>query len=85
MLFAVIWWIVDARKWFKGPKVSPVGEPRQWRSVTDVFQVNIEHAMLGRIENVIAGKENPHDSEGSSAGSSARERAIDDKKAVDIA
>ncbi len=22
MLFAVIWWIVDARKWFKGPKVN---------------------------------------------------------------
>ena len=22
MLFAIIWWIVSARKWFKGPKVN---------------------------------------------------------------
>ena len=22
MLFAVFWWIIDAHKWFKGPKVN---------------------------------------------------------------
>lgn len=22
MLFSLIWWVVDARKWFKGPKVN---------------------------------------------------------------
>ena len=22
MLFAILWWIIDARKWFKGPKVN---------------------------------------------------------------
>lgn len=22
MLFIMIWWVVDARKWFKGPKVN---------------------------------------------------------------
>lgn len=22
MLFAMIWWVVDAHKWFKGPKVN---------------------------------------------------------------
>lgn len=22
MLFVLIWWVVDARKWFKGPKVN---------------------------------------------------------------
>ena len=21
MLFVIIWWVVDARKWFRGPKV----------------------------------------------------------------
>ncbi len=24
MLLAVIWWIVDAHKWFKGPKVISI-------------------------------------------------------------
>ena len=47
-------------------------------------QVNIEHQMLGREGNVVVGKEN--DSGGSSAGSMTKEdRALDDKKAADIA
>ena len=41
--------------------------------------------MLGRADNVIEGKAQKHDSEGSSAGSITRERVVDDKKAADIA
>ncbi len=38
MLGSMVWWVISANKWFKGPKV------------------NIEHAMLGRVGNVIVGK-----------------------------
>ena len=48
------------------------------------YQVNIEHQMLGREGNVVDGKE--HDSGDSSAGSITKEdRAVDDKKAADLA
>ena len=47
-------------------------------------QVNIEHQMLGREGNVVDGKE--HDSGDSSAGSMTKDdRALDDRKAADLA
>ena len=63
MTAILIWWLLDARKWFKGPKV------------------NIEHAMLGREENVIEAKGD--ESGGSSTHSITRERA--DTKAAGLA
>ena len=63
MLAVIVWWVVDARKWFKGPKV------------------NIEHAMLGRQENVVESKID--ESGGSSNNSITRERAT--SKGADLA
>jgi len=48
-------------------------------------QVNIEHTMLGPVGNVIEGKENRNESEGSSTGSITRERVVEDKKAGELA
>ena len=69
MLGVIIWWLVSARKWFKGPKV------------------NIEHQMLGREGNVLDAKEAVNDSGDSSSGSITKEdeRALDDKKAGELA
>ena len=63
MLAITVWWLVDARKWFKGPKV------------------NIEHAMLGRQDNVIEAKIDQ--SGGSSNNSITREMAT--TKGADLA
>lgn len=46
MVGVMIWWVVSAHKWFKGPKV------------------NIEHAMIGRPENMIEGREGSMNSSG---------------------
>ncbi|KAA6409908.1 MAG: amino-acid permease [Lasallia pustulata] len=71
MLGALIWWVISARHWFKGPKV------------------NIEHQMLGREDVIIDAK----DGEGGSGGDSGdsanslrtESRALEDKKAADLA
>lgn len=89
MLMIIIWWIVSAHKWFKGPKVYifpaffiPVTCLRRLLMQHD--QVNIEHQMLGREGNVLEGKE--HDSGDSSAGSITKEdRVLDDKRASELA
>jgi|SRR5579859_252136 len=44
MLFAMIWYWVDARKWFRGPKVI---QSDNIKCVAN-FQVNVEHRMIGR-------------------------------------
>lgn len=85
MLFVTIWWVVDAHKWFKGPKVhSPPQILRKHFSVADgyVLQVNIEHRMLGRERNVIDGEE--VNGSGDSSSGSSRDQ-INDKKAADLA
>ena len=54
------------------------------RLLTQFYQVNIEHQMLGREGNVVDGKE--HDSGDSSAGSITKvDRALDDKRGADLA
>ena len=87
MTMIIIWWIVSARKWFKGPKVNPsFSDPATSLVKLLIYhdQVNIEHQMLGREGNVVEGKEN--DSGDSSAGSITKEdRVLDDKKAADLA
>ena len=58
MLMAIVWWLVDARKWFKGPKVSCEdsihGKCNECQP--NRFQVNVEHQMFGRGSNVIEGQ-----------------------------
>lgn len=87
MTMIIIWWVVSAHKWFKGPKVYPsFSNPAT--SLTPLLtyhdQVNIEHQMLGREGNLVEGKE--HDSGDSSAGSITKEdRVLDDAKAADLA
>lgn len=87
MTMIIIWWFVSAHKWFKGPKVYlSFSNPTKSlsRLLTYLDQVNIEHQMLGREGNVVEGKE--HDSGDSSAGSITKDdRALDDKKAADLA
>ena len=94
MLFAIIWWVVDAHKWFKGPKVEyilsshqpapPISDATCKPRLLTVspLQVNIEHQMLGRESNVVHGKE-ANDSGDSSSGS-MRDN-LDDKKAANLA
>lgn len=71
MLGAILWWIISARHWFTGPKV------------------NIEHQMLGREGNVIDAKETEGESGGDSGDSAnslrTDSRALEDKKAADLA
>ena len=71
MLGALIWWVVSARHWFKGPKV------------------NIEHQMLGGEDSVIDAKEGEGESGGDSGDSAnslrTESRALEDKKAADLA
>ena len=83
MLMVLIWWFVDAHKWFKGPKVG-VGLSSCLGLDTDgaLLQVNIEHQMFGREGNVIEGKE--HDSGDSSAGSITKLDVGSDKKSADV-
>ena len=87
MLIIIIWWVVSAHKWFKGPKVYlSSSNPTQSLSGLLIYsdQVNIEHQMLGREGNVVEGKE--QDSGDSSAGSISKgDKALDDKKAADLA
>ena len=95
MLMIIIWWFVDAHKWFKGPKVlhthffnplfhSPLSRILSQRTYISCCQVNIEHQMLGREGNIVDGKGD--ESEGSSAGSITKEKTeFDDKKAADFA
>lgn len=87
MTMIIIWWVVSAHKWFKGPKVYP-NFSNSTKSLSGLLtyhdQVNIEHQMLGREGNVVEGKE--HDSGDSSAGSITKEdRVLEDKKAADLA
>ena len=88
MTMVLIWWVVDARKWFKGPKVrSHPFLPRTLTSMADGYlsQVNIDHQMLGREGNVVDGKSDDSE-ETDSAGSMTKEsRLFDDKKAADLA
>lgn len=52
MLGTSIWWIVDAHKWFKGPKASfPYSNLGEFKLIFG-DQVNIEHQMLGREDSV---------------------------------
>ena len=89
MTMIIIWWVVSAHKWFKGPKVhisfafsTAVNCAR--RLLIHHDQVNIEHQMLGRDGNILDGQE--HDSGDSSAGSITKEdRALDDKRASELA
>lgn len=71
MLGAILWWIISARHWFTGPKV------------------NIEHQMLGRESNVIDAKEAEGEGDGDSGDSAnslrTESRALEDKKAADLA
>ena len=84
MLFVIIWWIVDARKWFKGPRVSPPAWLSCGRLANADNQVNLEHQMLGREGNRIDGKE--PESGDSNAGSIAKDdRSSDDMKAAKLA
>ena len=85
MLFVVIYWFVDAHKWFKGPKVFLATTEMLLGASTNVpSQVNIEHQMLGRPGNVVEGQGD--DSGDSSAGSITKEdRQFSDKKAADLA
>lgn len=89
MTMIIIWWVVSAHKWFKGPKVytTPiVPNPiiRLRRLLMHHDQVNIEHQMLGREGNILEGQE--HDSGDSSAGSITKEdRVLDDKRASELA
>lgn len=83
MLGVTIWWIVDARKWFKGPKVYKLSIASSLLSfiyfrlsvlrvdapLRFPHQVNIKHQMLGREGSVLEGVANERDSTGSSAGS----------------
>ena len=86
MLFVVIYWFVDAHKWFKGPKVLLATTEMLLGASTNIHsQVNIEHQMLGRQGNVVEGKA-ADDSGDSSAGSITKEdRQFQDKKAADLA
>ena len=86
MTMIIIWWVVSAHKWFKGPKVYLRFSCAKGLHRLLIYddQVNIEHQMLGREGNVIEGKE--HDSGDSSAGSITKEdRVLDDKRAADLA
>ena len=85
MLIVVIYWFVDAHKWFKGPKVFLATTEMLLEASTNIHsQVNIEHQMLGRPGNVVEGKGD--DSGDSSAGSITKEdRQFSDKKAADLA
>ena len=83
MLFVVIWWFVDARKWFKGPKVS-VKYATNFVHALTYSQVNVEHQMLGRAGNAIEGVDN--DSGESSSGSMSKDdKHISDDKAAKMA
>jgi amino acid transporter len=50
MIFAITWYIVDAHKWFKGPKVHIL------RSFIANCLVNVEHRIMGDGATVIEGK-----------------------------
>lgn len=70
MLGIIIWWFVDAHKWFKGPKASSPYSNLEESKLIFRDQVNIEHQMLGRDDSVIEGtSEGKERSQGSSSGS----------------
>lgn len=70
MLGVIIWWIVDAHKWFKGPKASSRTFGLRVYMLILFAQVNIEHQMLGGEDNVIEGRdESGKESPGSRSGS----------------
>ena len=70
MLGVIIWWIVDAHKWFKGPKASLSTFDLRRYTLMFIAQVNIEHQMFGRDENMIEGRvDDVEGSEGSNSGS----------------
>ena len=85
MLIVIVYWFVDAHKWFKGPKVHLAPIEMLLGASTNIHsQVNIEHQMLGRPGNVVDGKAD--DSGDSSAGSITKEdRLFQDKQAADLA
>lgn len=56
MVFILVWWVADARFWFKGPKYvywiffflfSALVFALCFYSLSDSARVNIEHRMLG--------------------------------------
>lgn len=80
MLFVIIWWVVDARKWFKGPKVGLALSSFHFSldANQSATQVNVEHQMLGREGNVIDGKDGDSSSDGMT-------KEFDDSKAAKLA
>ena len=78
MLGTIIWWIVDAHKWFKGPKASfPYLNLGEFKLIFG-DQVNIEHQMLGREDNVVEGARNGKEgSQGSSSGSAEKLKEVE--------
>lgn len=77
MIFILIWWLVSARKWFKGPKyVMPSTACLNFPINT--CRINIEHHMMGRGEGGIDGV--PQDGQESSSGSSTK----DDKNGLEM-
>ena len=91
MLMVIVWWAVDARKWFKGPKVGldlarilhRIGGPIPFTSLILFAQVNIEHQMLGREGTIVEGKEaNDHEGSSSDGTSHSDKRHFDDKRAA---
>ena len=53
--------------------------------VDPIFQVNIEHQMLGREGNVVEGKEANDSGDSGSDSISREDRQFEDKKAADLA
>ena len=74
MVFVLVWWVVSARKWFKGPKYV-LASTVDLLLCADDNRVNIEHQMLGRSDMAIEGVRNE--------GSSSSVSSMKDGKGVD--
>lgn len=72
MVFVLVWWVVSARKWFRGPKYVVACCTAPLRIDADIARVNIEHQMLGQSEAVIEGE-----GESSSASSTNDGKGLD--------
>lgn len=71
MLGTIIWWIVDAHKWFKGPKASfSYSNFGEFKLICG-DQVNIEHQMLRRDDNGVEGTRNGNQGSAGSSSESA--------------
>lgn len=57
MFLVMIWWVISAHKWFKGPKINVRVFSRALFRLKMLITLQVEHHMIGRVENTVEGIE----------------------------